>query len=63
MTLTSYTFPHAPISVDDQSTRPLPPPEPLGLHQPIFFVFAERGPIGIPVSDMVRSNPRHDAVA
>ena len=42
-------FPHYLVDIDDVSRRQLPPPAPPGLHQPIFFVFAERGPVNIPV--------------
>jgi hypothetical protein len=35
--------------VDDQSRRPLPAAAPAGLHNPIFFGFAERGPINTPI--------------
>lgn len=43
------TFPHYRINVDDQSRRDLPPPAPPGLHRPIFFGFAEKGPVNVPM--------------
>jgi hypothetical protein len=42
-------FPHVDINVEDQSRRPTPPATPAGLHQPIYFIFAERGPVNKPV--------------
>lgn len=42
-------FPHHIFDIDDQSRRPLPAPELPGLHQPVYFIFAERGPVNVPV--------------
>ena len=41
-------FPHFITNIDDQSRRQLPAPAAPGLHNPIFFVFAEKGPINVP---------------
>lgn len=45
----SYTFPNANINLQDDSTVTVPDPTVLPLHLPLFGVFAETGPVGIPV--------------
>lgn len=44
-----YSFPHFEVNVKDESVRTPLVAEQLALHRPIFFSFAERGPVGIPV--------------
>jgi len=49
MAFNSYTFPHAWIEVQDNSMPEIPPANDAGLHVPMFFIFAERGPVNEPV--------------
>ena len=42
-------FPHYTYEIDDKSREILPPPQPVGLHNPVFFLFAEKGPVNIPI--------------
>lgn len=45
----NYTFPHADINIQDLSAQTTPDPTILPLHIPLFVVFAEKGPVGVPV--------------
>lgn len=42
------TFPHYTVNVKDESAATVLRQEVLPLHRPIFFGFAEKGPIGVP---------------
>ena len=46
---TGEKFPHVSVEVRDQSRPPPVPTEPEGLHQPIYFGFAPRGPVNTPI--------------
>jgi hypothetical protein len=43
------TFPYAQIDLRDDSTRVVPDPTIIPIHLPLFFSFAESGPVGLPV--------------
>lgn len=45
----SYTFPNANINLKDDSVKRVPDPTILPLHLPLFPIFAETGPVGVPV--------------
>jgi hypothetical protein len=45
----NYTFPHADIDLQDNSAPVVPDTTILPLHLPLFVVFTEKGPIGVPV--------------
>ena len=45
----SYTFPNANINLQDDSVLTVPDPTILPLHLPLFPIFAETGPVGVPV--------------
>jgi hypothetical protein len=42
------TFPHYQVEVKDESLQQVFVPEDSPLHRPIFFGFAEKGPVGVP---------------
>lgn len=45
----SYTFPNANINLIDIPVPTVPDPTTIPIHLPIFPVFAEKGPIGVPI--------------
>lgn len=46
-------FPHFQFDINDVSRRPLPAPAAPGLHQPVFFGFAEKGPLNVPTKGSI----------